>query len=97
MNDLDADVCVTVHFIQHQWTAEPWSLGGMVAMFWPGVLTTYGSAIREPVGRIHWAGTETATRSHGMIDGAMRSGQRAAGEVMADARGTSATLTDLRL
>ena len=27
----------------------------------PGVLTEYGSALRAPVGRVHWAGTETAT------------------------------------
>ena len=41
------------------------------------------SILREPVGRIHWAGTETATRSHGTIDGAVRSGERAATEVLA--------------
>jgi monoamine oxidase len=72
-----------LHVMQQDWTAEPWSQGGMVAMFRPGVLTTYGQAIRMPVGRIHWAGTETATQSYAMIDGAVRSGERAAGEVMA--------------
>ena len=34
--------------------------------------------IREPFGRVHWAGTETSTTSHGAIDGAVRSGERAA-------------------
>jgi monoamine oxidase len=33
------------------------------------------------VGRIHWAGTETSTFWHGYMDGAVRSGQRAAAEV----------------
>jgi monoamine oxidase len=35
------------------------------------------------VGRIHWANTETATHMHGFIDGAIRSGERAADEVLA--------------
>jgi len=39
--------------------------------------------IRQPHGRIHWAGTETSTKWMGYIDGAIRSGERAAGEVLA--------------
>ena len=46
-------------------------------------LTRYGHLIREPFGRVHWAGTETSTISHGAIDGAVRSGERAAAEVLA--------------
>jgi monoamine oxidase len=49
----------------------------------PGVITQFGRALRAPVGRIHWAGSETATVSHGSIDGAIRSGERAAAEVLA--------------
>ena len=45
-------------------------------------MTTYGHAIREPVGRIHWAGTETSTYWNGYMDGAIRSGERAAAEVL---------------
>ncbi len=48
----------------------------------PGLLTRYGPLLREPFGRVHWAGTETSTRSHGAIDGAVLSGQRAAGEIL---------------
>jgi monoamine oxidase len=48
----------------------------------PGVMTQYGRLLRQPCGRIHWAGTETATKSHGAIDGAIRSGIRAADEVL---------------
>jgi monoamine oxidase len=47
------------------------------------VLLDYGRAIREPVGPIHWAGTETATFWNGYMDGAVRSGERAAKEVLA--------------
>lgn len=71
------------HYLEANWSEEPWSQGGMVAHFPPGVLTTYGRNLRAPVGRIHWANTETATRSHCMIDGAIRSGERAADEVLA--------------
>ena len=44
--------------------------------------TRYGPLLREPFGRVHWAGTETATTSHGAIDGAVRSGERAAAEIL---------------
>ena len=49
----------------------------------PGVWTAYGEALREPIGRIHWAGTETATVWNGYMDGALQSGERAAAEVSA--------------
>lgn len=48
----------------------------------PGTMTAVGEALREPVGRLHWAGTETATRWYGYMDGAVRSGERAACEVI---------------
>jgi len=71
-----------VDYFDHEWANEPWSRGGMMARWSPGVITQFGHALRKPVGRIHWAGTETATVSHGTIDGAIRSGERAALEVM---------------
>jgi hypothetical protein len=55
--------------------------GAINAHFPPEVLTTLGHALRRPVGRIHWAGTETAPRRFGFIEGAIRSGERAAEEV----------------
>jgi monoamine oxidase len=54
-----------------------------MAHFTPGTLTRYGALLRAPFGRVHWAGTETATISHGAIDGAVRSGERAAAEILA--------------
>ncbi|MEA2256213.1 MAG: monoamine oxidase, partial [Solirubrobacteraceae bacterium] len=65
------------------WQEDPWSRGCPVCFTAPGVLLDYGRAIREPVGRIHWAGTETATFWNGYMDGAVRSGERAAREVLA--------------
>jgi monoamine oxidase len=49
----------------------------------PGVLVAHGHALTEPVGAIHWAGTETSSYWAGYMDGAVRSGKRAAGEVVA--------------
>ena len=69
-------------YVEQDWTTEPWIAGGMFSRLGPGVLTAFGPALREPVGRVHWAGTETATITHGGIDGAIRSGERAAREVV---------------
>ncbi|GAC1521839.1 MAG: FAD-dependent oxidoreductase [Marmoricola sp.] len=69
-------------FVEHDWDHEPWTTGGPVAIYRPGVMTAYGSAIRTPFGRVHWAGTETSTYWTGYMDGAVRAGQRAASEIL---------------
>ena len=69
-------------WIEVNWAEEPWSLGGMIGHLPPGVLSAYGSVIRQPVGRIHWGATERATEMHGLMEGAVRSGERAAQEVL---------------
>ena len=78
------------------WSAEEWTRGCYGGHFPPGVWTQYGPALRQPVGRIHWAGTETSAVWNGYMDGAVRSGERAASEVLAarpeDAREASATV-----
>lgn len=71
-----------VSFVEHDWDHEPWTTGGPVAIYRPGVMTAYGSSIRTPFGRVHWAGTETATYWTGYMDGAVRAGQRAATEIL---------------
>jgi monoamine oxidase len=47
----------------------------------PGALSGFGPALREPVGPLHWAGTETATEWCGYLEGALQSGERVAAEV----------------
>lgn len=37
--------------------------------------------IRKPIGKLHFAGTETATKWSGYMDGAIDAGERAAREV----------------
>jgi monoamine oxidase len=62
---------------------ERWIRGCPTLTVPPGVLSDFGPSIRKPVGRVHWAGSETSTFWAGYMDAAVRSGQRAAGEVLA--------------
>ena len=70
-------------FFEMDWTAEPWTRGCPVGHFGTRRLRTLGPALRAAVGRLHFAGTETATYWNGYMDGAVRSGERAADEVLA--------------
>ena len=72
-----------IEYEDQDWPADPWSRGCYGPSMAPGIMTTVGKVIREPHGRIHWAGTETSTKWTGYIDGAIRSGERAAAEVLA--------------
>ncbi|MDG4664460.1 flavin monoamine oxidase family protein [Mycobacterium sp. 236(2023)] len=67
-------------YVDHCWGAEPFAPGGPTAAVPPGSWTTYGRWLKAPVDGIFWAGTETADRWTGFLDGAVRSGVRAAGE-----------------
>ena len=80
-----------VEYVELDWSAEEWTRGCYGAHFPTGVWTQYGKALREPVGRIHWAGAELATVWAGYMDGAVQSGERAAAEVLdaADRRPTA--------
>ena len=69
-------------FVEQDWAQEPWTRGCYVGFTPPGVLLDYGPAIRRPVGPIHWAGAEYATFWNGYMDGAVRSGEEVAGDVL---------------
>ena len=70
-----------IDYLDHCWGAEEFAPGGPTAAVPPGSWTTYGPWLRKPVDGIFWAGTETADEWTGFLDGAVRSGQRAADEV----------------
>ena len=70
-------------YVEQDWGAEEWSGGGPTFVLAPGAWSAAGPGLREPVGPIHWAGTETASRWAGFMDGAVRSGERAAAEILA--------------
>ena len=70
-----------VEYIERDWMAEEFSRGCYGAHFTPGVWTAFGHALREPVGRIHWAGAECSPVWNGYMEGAVRSGESTAGEI----------------
>ncbi len=69
-------------YAECDWGAEPYARGGYAGVSTPGFFMDHGPALQEPVGRVHWAGTETATAWNGYMDGAVESGYRAAREVL---------------
>jgi monoamine oxidase len=70
-------------YVERDWSEEPWTRGCPIGVAGPEVLSVHGAALRSPVGRIHWAGTETATEWTGFMEGALQSGDRVAAEVLA--------------
>ena len=69
-------------YLETNWIGEKWSRGGPTGFAGPGTLLSYGPALRQPFGRVHWAGTETSGYWNGYMDGAIRSGKRAAQEIL---------------
>ena len=72
-----------VEYVERDWSAEEYSRGCYGGRMGTGVWTRYAQALRQPVGRIHWAGSETSDVWNGYMDGAVRSGERAAAEALA--------------
>jgi monoamine oxidase len=70
-------------FIERSWAEEKWTRGCYGCYMPPGAWTSFGDALRAPIGPIHWAGAETATVWNGYMDGAVQSGERAAREALA--------------
>ena len=68
--------------VERDWMAEIYTRGCYGGRLGAGVWTQYGEAIAQPVGRIHWAGAETSTIWNGYMEGAIRSGRRAADEIL---------------
>ncbi|XP_028902432.1 amine oxidase [flavin-containing] A isoform X1 [Ornithorhynchus anatinus] len=71
-----------VHYEEKNWCEEQYSGGCYTAYFPPGIMTQYGRIIRQPVDKIYFAGTETATQWSGYMEGAVQAGERAAREVL---------------
>ncbi len=72
-----------VEYVDLDWSDEEWTRGCYGARSSrPACGPGTGRALRAPIGRIHWAGAETATVWAGYMDGAVQSGERAAAEVL---------------
>ncbi len=68
------------------WPQRPWIGGAYYASMNPGALAANGQALREPFGRIHWAGTETAAEWCGTLEGAVLAGERVVQEILMEYR-----------
>lgn len=80
---LDSDEALKpCHYEEKNWMEEQYSGGCYTAMYPPGCMTKYAKVLREPHERVYFAGTETATKWSGYMDGATSAGERAAREVL---------------
>ncbi|MCV7012709.1 flavin monoamine oxidase family protein [Mycolicibacterium madagascariense] len=81
------------HYLDGEWSERQWTRGCYNANHGPLVWTNFGSALSAPIGAIHWASTDTATRWSAYMEGAVEAGERAAAAVVlsissrADAKG----------
>jgi len=73
-------------YVETDWSGEEWTRGCYGGNFPPGGWTRYGALLRRPFGAVHWAGTETSAVWMNYMEGAIRSGERAADEIIALAR-----------
>jgi monoamine oxidase len=71
-----------VNYHETNWSMQQWTRGCFTGFLTPGATTLFKSAVRDHCGPIHWAGTETATEWPSFIEGAIRSGERAAKEII---------------
>jgi len=71
-----------LEYAEKLWSEEPYNGGCPVNIVTTGMMKYYSKLIRTPFGRIHWAGTETATSWCGYMEGAVQAGWRAAKEVL---------------
>jgi monoamine oxidase len=71
----------TTGYTDFAWGNDTFAPGGPNPAVAPKAWTTFGPYLREPVGLVHWAGSETADETSGSMNGAILSGRRAADEV----------------
>lgn len=73
-----------IHYEEKDWADDQYAGGCYTAMLPPGFLTIFGKYLRRPIGRLFFAGTETATVWSGYMEGAVQAGERAAREILFD-------------
>ena len=69
-------------YVERLWAEEEWTRGCYGCHMPTGAWTNYGPALRAPIGPLHWAGAEYAHVWNGYMDGAVRSGEATAAEVL---------------
>jgi putrescine oxidase len=77
------DALDALDMIETDWSAQEWTRGAFAATFGVGGMTRFGQDALRPVGPIHWACSDIAGTGHMHMEGAIRSGERAAAETLA--------------
>ena len=77
----------SIHY--NNWNSDPLTRGGYAGARGIGDWVQGKDILSRPQGRIHFAGTETARAWRGYIEGALESGERAAGEILEAAARTT--------
>ena len=80
------DAHQSIGYREKDWAQEPFTCGCPIAVPTPGMWSIHGAELRKPIGRIHWAGTETATEGMGFMEGALQSAERAAQDILEEMR-----------
>ena len=70
-------------YFDHDWLTEPYIGGGYSCYAPPGVMTAGYESITQPIGRIHFASTETGRIYNGYVEGALESAERVVDEILA--------------
>lgn len=69
--------------IEKDWAKDEWFCGAPSTLYGRGVLREGGfKVMAEKFGDIHFVGTETSEKFEGYMEGAVRSGERSAKEVI---------------
>jgi monoamine oxidase len=70
-----------IGYLEKEWQHEPFTHGCQSGLQ-PGLYTEVGSALKAPVGRLHWSSTEHGAKWFCWMNGAVNSGERVAREVL---------------
>ncbi len=70
------------HYRERDWNRDEWTRGAYSATFGVGGLSRFGADLRRPIGPIAFAGTDISGIGTMHMDGAIRSGHRAADAVL---------------
>jgi monoamine oxidase len=84
-------------YYEHDWSTEEFSRGCYLNFMTPGAMSDLAHHLRKPHGRIHWAGSETATKWMAYMDGALESGRRVANDVAEKLSQSSCSRTKSKL
>jgi monoamine oxidase len=76
------EIRAPVEVFEQEWIKEAWSRGCPCPYAPPNLMTDVGTALRQPFDAIHFVGTETSFEWKGYMEGAVRSGERGAAEVI---------------